>query len=220
MAKSARRALAAILLLAGIPSPAGAQGHHGNPVVPSDAIRLPCCRCLDGSHQTVTIDTRAAPWRVALPGTSSFQPVAPAANAAWAPVPPADWVGPPGAPTAIGDYTYRLRFWFSPTCLIPVRIAATGRVGADNRAQVLLDGQPLASSQGTINYGFLPGNITPFAGAVAGGGLHSLTVIVHNEHNVTGMIVQGVVTLHCPTQAEDGTIVWDRRVPRPADRRR
>jgi len=166
---------------------------------PRDALVVPCCRCVDGRQQVIGIDTRTAPWTVALPNSITYQPVVPINDVAWAPVPPAGWVGPPGGPTAEGNYTYRLRFYVPPDCIIPSRITVSGRVAADNSATVYLDGSQIAV-QSTPTHGFLPGNIISFAEPVAVSGTHSLTVVVHNWSNVTGVIVQGAINMACPEQ--------------------
>ncbi len=192
--RSTRRLAGLLTLIAALQAPpASAQTALGEP------IRVPCCRCLDGSSQTITLNTRTAPWRVSGPGLP-IQPVVAANNAAWAPVPPAGWVAPAGNPTAVGDYTYFIRF-IVPNCTIPARVTISGRFGADNSARVFLDQNQIAASQGTPNYGFLPGSITPFS-AVAGPGLHTIRVIVHNSGGPTGMILQGQITFTCPRELE------------------
>lgn len=168
--------------------------------VPRDAIRVPCCRCLDGTRQTVNINTGTARWQVTSPGSTGIQPVALAGNPAWTPVPPARWVGPPGNPTTVGDYTYFIRIYV-PRCTIPPRVVMSGRFAADNSARVFLDANQIAASQGTPNYGFLPGSITPFSASLSPG-LHTVRVIVRNISGPTGMILQGSLTITCPRELE------------------
>jgi hypothetical protein len=208
------RVAGAILLLGIFSSSAAAQsGHGGGPTIPSDAIRLPCCLCVDGTSKTFNIDTGTGAWQVATPNSSTFQPVIPAANAAWAPVPPAGWVGPAGNNKIIGRYPYRLRFWYPPTCLIPARVTITGSFAADNSARLNIDGQFIIASQGPTDYGFLPASVTPFSHTLAPGGLHAITLTVNNAQNVTGMILQGTIWVTCPAQGADGTVSWLSRPP-------
>ncbi|MBV9884746.1 MAG: hypothetical protein JO276_17185 [Sphingomonadaceae bacterium] len=186
-----------------VPSVANAQqARLPHPVrIPEDAVRIPCCRCLDGSRQPIEINTRTAAWKVAGPGSSNFQPVAADGNQAWWPVPPAGWVSPPGHPQSTGDYTYQLQFYIPP-CIIPSQVVISGRFAADNRARVFLDQQLVASSQGTPDYGFLQGSVTPFNVTVTTPGLHSLRVVVTNTGGVTGMVMQATIVAICPRDLE------------------
>jgi len=198
MKRSFNRIAAALMLAASLYAPpALAQSPAAQ--LP-DTVRVPCCRCLDGSQQRVNLDTRTAPWRVSGPAVVGLPLAVAATNVSWAPVPPAGWVGPPGNPTAVGDYTYAIRV-FVPRCVIPARVMLSGRFGADNSARVFLDGNQIATSQGTPNYGFLPGSITPFSAQV-GPGLHTIRVIVRNIGGPTGMILQGQLTFTCPRETE------------------
>ncbi len=198
---SVRRLAGLLMLLAGIQSaPLSAQP---SPAIPAGAIRVPCCRCLDGTRQTINLNTRTAPWRVSRPGSSTNQPVVPAGNVSWAPVPPAGWVGPRGNPTTVGEYTYVLQLYV-PHCTIRARVVMSGRFGADNSARLFLNSSQIAASQGTPNYGFLPASITPFTGVLIPG-LNTISVIVRNSGGPTGMILQGQVAITCPREREQGT---------------
>lgn len=204
MKNLAARCLAGVLLLASgsAPLPVAAQPGPAQaqiPVlpVPPTAIRIPCCRCLDGHTQAVTINTRAAPWRVDPPGVIPFQPVVPANNAAWVPLPPAGWVGPPGAPAFNSDYVYQLQIYVR-RCIIPSRVSLAGRFAADNRGRMILDGNQIAVSSTFTALG-----VAPFS-ALLGPGLHTLNVIVHNDGGPTGLIVQGAITIICPRELEQG----------------
>lgn len=203
MKNLAARRLAGALLLAFAPTsiavaaqPAAAQAQISVPSIPPYAIRIPCCRCLDGHTQTVTINTRAAPWRVDPPGVVPFQPVVPANNVAWVPLPPAGWVGPPGPPAFNSDYVYQLQIYV-PRCIIPARVTFAGRFAADNRGRMYLDGNLIATSL-TFT---VP---TPFSSVPLGPGIHTLNVIVHNDYGPTGLIVQGAITIVCPRELEQG----------------
>jgi hypothetical protein len=194
---AARGLAAALLLFAGLalfPGP-GRLGQAQAQLPPPDAVRVPCCRCVGGSQQRININTRLAHWKVSMPGSSTFQPVVPAGNPAWTPLPPAGWVGPPGNPTAVGDYTYRLVIYV-PRCVVPFQAQVTGRFAADNGAQVSLNGHPIAASQGTPNYGFLPGSVTPFS-FFLGSGTYTLTFVVHNSGGPTGLIVNAGIVVTC-----------------------
>lgn len=212
--ETAARGVAAAFLLATVAAPSAGIGaaQRGETVameasqvsrdqIPRDAIRVPCCRCLDGSTFSVTIDTRRAAWRVTQPNGSGPQPVVPATHPAWAAVPPAGWVGPPGAPATVGDYEYELPFYVPP-CVIDAPVQLSGRFGADNRARVFIDGNLVTQSQGPPNYGFQPGSITPFTTTVTTPGLHRLRVIVSNIGGPTGLILQGTLTRTCPRDLE------------------
>lgn len=198
-------AFAALILVTGA-SPAGAQPRAPRridpilvPIVPLP-IGLPCCRCVDGS--AIPVDVHTAPgsgWTVSSPGASTAQPVAQTSNAAWASVAPAQWVAPPGNPTAGGNYTYQLAFEV-PACVIPATITVAGRFAADNRATLFVDSNQIAATPGTTTHGFLPGNIVTFSATVPANasGQHVLRLVVNNVSNVTGAAVQATITLQCP----------------------
>lgn len=202
--KLARSAMAVTLALAAASS-LPAQPRRTGPLVfvpvpvAPPVISLPCCRCIDGGVATISINTGAAPWGVNWPSVFGYPAVVPAANAAWAPVPPAQWVGPAGAPTAAGDYVYQLQFQV-PQCVIPARITIAGRFAADNGATLFIDANQVRSSAGTPNYGFLPGSVTSFSAPVppTPTGLHSIRLVVSNTSNVTAAIVQGAISVTCP----------------------
>lgn len=173
--------------------------------VPGPAIRLRCCRCLDGQRQTVRIDTRAASWTVRPPNSSSSQPVVPASNGAWTALAPGGWVGPQGAAT-VGNYTYELRI-VVPRCIIPARVTVAGRFAADNHATVFHVGpnnavqQIAASPPG--DFGFQTASIRPFTAVLATPGTHTLRVVVRNAGGPTGLILEGAVTSVCPRPEPD-----------------
>jgi hypothetical protein len=170
--------------------------------IPAGTIRIPCCRCLDGHTQRITLDTRTAAWKVALPGSTNFQPVVPANNGAWVPVPPAGWVGPAGSPLTPGNYVYQIQFYVPP-CTITPRVSIAGRFAADNSGTLLLDGQPIAVSLGALNVGYVANAVTPFTRNV-GSGLHTLQLRVFNREIWTGMVLQGAITVTCPENLEQG----------------
>ena len=168
------------------------------------AVKLPCCRCLDGTATEISIDTGAAPWRVTPPG-SSYQlaavPIPPVAGAWTNLLGPAVWIGAPGAPETVGDYEFELQFYV-PDCLIPAEIYIKGRAAADNRADVFLDANPPG--------GHIPGydnlNVAAFTiGPVSGAGIHRLRFVVTNDGGPTGLIVQGVIVVQCPRVLEHGS---------------
>jgi hypothetical protein len=160
-------------------------------------IRLPCCQCLDGKTlPAINASTGAAPWNVAF-GSSAAQPVATASNAAWTPVSPGQWVGPSGS-AAVGDYTYLMPFQV-PKCTIPMQVTISGKFAADNSAKLYIDGTFVKASQGTPNYGFLPGSVTPFSwtGALTPGA-HAIKMVVTNSSGPTGVVVAATITVTCP----------------------
>ena len=197
---------ASLAVAAAGPQPSIGQRPTASTAVPvgREVIRIPCCRCVNGPRRTVTINTGTARWRVATPNSTSFQPAAAVVppNPAWTPVPPAAWVGPPGAAQTVGDYTYRLQFYV-PRCMLRPIITISGRFAADNSARLLLDGVAVASSQGTAGYGFLPGSVTPFSASATSPGLHELTIVVTNSSGPTAVAIQGAITIACPRELED-----------------
>jgi hypothetical protein len=158
-------------------------------------IRLPCCRCLDGKRTNVNVSTGTVPWNVAF-GNSAAQPAALTSNVAWAPVPPGHWIGT-GSETA-GNYTFQMPFQV-PRCVIPMQVTISGKFAADNSAKLYIEGNLVASSLGTPNYGFLPGSVTPFtwSGPLVPGA-HSIKVVVTNSDGPTGLVVAATITVTCP----------------------
>ncbi|HEU0099299.1 MAG TPA: hypothetical protein VFQ67_11040 [Allosphingosinicella sp.] len=173
---------------------------------------LPCCRCVDGTTTTVSLNTGSAPWGVLSPAAPSpppttftytrnvpyYRAVERADNAAWAAVDPAKWVGPPGAPRSEGEYTYLLQFRIQP-CVITPRISLAGRFAGDNRATLYLDSAKVASTGGDPERGFYPANVAAFDLPVpSGSGVYLLKLVVFNSGSVTAAILQGAITVTCP----------------------
>lgn len=190
-------AMALALTLVGTNSalPLAAQERTGVRPPPPRAIELPCCRCLDGKKTSVNVSTGTAPWSVAF-GNSGAAPAGLVSNVAWTPVPPGKWIGP--GSDKEGDYTYQMPFQV-PKCLIPMQVTISGKFAADNSAKLSIGGNVVASSQGTPNYGFLPGSVTPFtwSGTLAPGP-QSITVVVTNSGGPTGLVVAATITVTCP----------------------
>lgn len=165
--------------------------------------RLPCCRCLDGTATEIGINTGSAAWRVKSPLSQYQQPAVPIPiiPGSWASLPPAVWIGAPGAPEAVGDYEFELQFYV-PDCVIPAQIYATGQAAADNRAVIYMDSN--TSPSGSVP-GFDTNNITPFtAGPYVGAGIHRLRFVVTNDGGPTGLLVRGVIRIQCPREIEHG----------------
>ncbi|HET9641160.1 MAG TPA: hypothetical protein VFP12_18370 [Allosphingosinicella sp.] len=164
-------------------------------------MQLPCCKAV-GERQAFDLSTGTAPWRVNVPTSPSFATAVPASDPAWAPVNGADWIGPPGGWDAEGDYTYEVRFEV-PRCPVGRDITVSGNFAADNRAAIFVGPSttPVAVSQGTFDYGFLPGSITPFSATFpsAGAGTYVLKAVVNNSGGVTGLAVQATVASVCRT---------------------
>ncbi len=165
-----------------------------------------CCRCLDGNQQTVSINTRTAPWMVAT-GNGPAVPVSTnVSNPGWSPLAPAGWVGPPALSGT--SYTYTLQIEI-PKCTIGARVGLKGTFGADNSAILYLDNTQISATSGGIN-GFQAPNFGSFS-TVLTPGPHTLKVVVSNPHSVTGLILQGGLITQCPkelsstTTAPDGT---------------
>ena len=188
---------AAALLIAGC--------HHSCPPGPSaEGIDVPCCRA-GGEGRPVKIDTGTAPWKVTPPSGSAAQPVVALSNVAWTAVAPAAWVGSPDPnAVAFGEHVYELGFKIAK-CDNPTSATITGSFAADNKATVYLDGNatPVATSQGTPDYGFLPGSVTPFTVSVPGtsGGAHTLKVVVNNSGGPSGLVLRGAISNGCATEA-------------------
>jgi hypothetical protein len=173
------------------------------------AIHLPCCLCVDGRRIRVRINTRAAPWFVRNPGSGTFNPVVPANNLAWTSgLAPAGWVGPPGAPTAVGDYVYELRV-VMPRCLIRPVVRVVGRFAADNRATTTI------GTTTSTTPGFTLGSIRPFGGALSSNpGTQTIRITVRNDGGPTGLVALGVVEIICPRQRADGTMELESQLDR------
>jgi hypothetical protein len=193
-------ALAMTLTSASVPA--------GTPVQaagPARVVRAVCCKCVDGSKQTAPINTGTAPWRVtAVPTgtTGGLGSVVAASNAAWTTLPPASWVGPQGAPTKVGDYTYELTI-VVPRCAVNARaMSIEGRFAADNKATVFFNNTQIAVSQGATNLGFQAASVTPFTVTGLTPGTHTLKIVVYNMSSVTALAVQGQVTTACPSNVE------------------
>lgn len=192
-------ALALILVGSGPTLPSVAQERMGvRP--PARVIQLPCCRCLDGKKTTVNASTGAVPWNVAF-GNSAAQPAGLASNVAWTPVPPGKWIG--SGSENEGVYTFQMPFQM-PKCVIPMQVTISGKFAADNSGKLYIGGNLVASSQGTPDYGFLPGSVTPFtwSGTLAPGP-QSIKVVVTNSGGPTGLVVAATITVTCPRQPLD-----------------
>lgn len=169
------------------------------------AIKLPCCRCLDGTATEIPIDTGVAQWRVTPPG-SAYQLAAvpiPPVPGAWTILlgPPAVWIGAPGAPETVGDYEFELQFYV-PDCLIPAEILVNGQAAADNRADIWLD----TTFTGITVPSYDNLGITSFvAGPVSGPGIHRLRFVVTNDGGPTGLVAKGFIVVHCPRELEHGS---------------
>jgi hypothetical protein len=125
--------------------------------LPVKILTLPCCRCLDGSVQTVNISTGSALWTIQ-PPVGPVQAASLSNNIAWTnALAPAQWVGTQnGVP---GVYKFELRFRV-PNCTIRPQVTVTGAFSADNGGGVFIvpgPSSPLATVpfpfgfQGTAN---------------------------------------------------------------------
>ncbi len=132
------------------------------------------------------------------PGWALKQPngsVAPAStvnNVAWSAVPNAQWIGPGGANTATGVWTYtrKVRIAECPN-RAPVRLSIAYR--ADNIGTLRVrdaSGAVITSANqaGTANYGFLPGSVTNHGYAFPSGaaGVYTVELEVQNTGGETG----------------------------------
>ena len=158
-----------------------------------------CCQCADGSTKQVNLNTGFAPWRVTGPSGGASQLVIGASNSAWtASLPPAQWVGPPGAPETPGNYTYTLEY-FIPQCVIPANVFITLQFSADDSAT--LAGTGFTASGFNTNG---PTFILPAAFNTPG--LHTLTIVVNNVVGPTGLLVRATLNTRCPLQQPTGAL--------------
>jgi hypothetical protein len=158
---------------------------------------VPCCRCVDGSTQTININTGTAPWSYApVGGLLAPAPIVSPLIGGWTTtLAPAQWIGP-GSNAPAGDYTYSLAINV-PRCIIPARITISAKMAADNSEQVRVDGGP-PIAQYTGIYGFVTANIVNFNVPPLTPGTHALQVIVHNEGGPSGMVLKGTISITCP----------------------
>lgn len=176
-------------------------------VPPGKVVDIRCCNCIGGKVEPITISTGAASWEVAVPGSSSYIGASLATvNPGWtATLPGSVWIAPSSSPSSApaGVYTFRLRLRV-PDCVIPGRVVISGRFAADNAGQVLVDGNPIASSGGVINQGFKTAAITSFTHVGLSAGFHELTVNVNNIGGVVGLLMESSITSQCSSATEKG----------------
>jgi hypothetical protein len=204
-----RSGLAALLFAAAALPTAGLARDRqklAEPIPIGGALTLPCCQCAGGTS-TADLSTGTRPWTVASPGGAPGQATANAANQAWTTMlSPAQWISPVGNPQTVGTYTYQTQF-DARNCVIGSAITVSGKFLADNTATLLIDGTKVVSSQGTANYGFLPGSLTPFSYTIpagSSGGIHTITLSATNTSGPTGIVAQVTATRHCNANTEIG----------------
>jgi hypothetical protein len=200
----ARRSFAGLLVAVTVFSTA-VVAQDANRPLPGRITALPCCKCL-GETTTANLSTGAVPWTASVPGNSAQAPTALAANPAWTTMlaPMAQWISPAGNPQTVGVYTYQTKF-DARNCTIPSDIVISGKFLADNSAVLLIDDKKVTASQGTPNYGFLPGSLTPFSYTIpasAAAGVHTVTIQATNSSSVTGIVVQLTATRKCSSKVE------------------
>jgi hypothetical protein len=196
-------ALTALLAAGGSPFVTAAQAKPR----PVKIFTVPCCRCVDGSSQTLSINTGAAPWTMtpATPsGGWSGDPLGRAASAAVVAAPvtshpawttaaaPAQWVGvQAGVP---GTYVFELPFYV-PNCVIRPDLTVSGVFSADNAGVITIDTPtPAFTAPGPMAYQ----HITAFTFSVTTPGTHVIRVTVGNNEGPTGTVVRGTITVRCP----------------------
>jgi hypothetical protein len=162
--------------------------------LPVKMLTLPCCRCLDGSVQTVNISTGSAVWTVQ-PPSGPVQTATPSNNVAWTnALAPATWLGTQnGQP---GTYTFELRFRI-PNCTIRPTVILSGAFSADNGGTVSLITGPMTPVSGPYPFGFQA--TVPFtSGSLPSGNNYILRVTVKNQSGPVGMVLKGTLTIRCP----------------------
>lgn len=171
------------------------------PLPGMESIRIQCCRCVDGSTQTTTIDTGSgAPWRVtppnALPAQTAVQVAPGQISAGWTTLLPARWVRHP-ATLVTGDYVYQLRIEVPDYCVIvPRAVSLAGHYAADNGGSLQVNSNPAVNTNPST--GFAAPTIVPVTALVPG--LNVVRVRVKNLGGPTGLLLRAAVSVSCPIQ--------------------
>lgn len=171
------------------------------PLPGMESITMPCCRCVDGSTQTRSIDTgTGAPWRVtppiALPAQAAVQVPSGQIPGGWTNLLPARWVRHP-ATLATGDHVYQLRIVVPTYCVIvPAAISVAGQFAADNGGSLQVNANPAVNTNPSTGFA-APTNV-PVTALVPG--LNIVRVRVNNLGGPTGLLLRAVVLVRCPTQ--------------------
>lgn len=163
-----------------------------------NVVVVPCCRCADGSTQTRSLNTGAAPWRVTPPGGAAAGAVqVPTGQipSSWTSLPPAKWVYHPTV-HGVGGYLYELRVYVQPNCIIPARATFGGAYAADNSGSLRVNTNPPVNTNSST--GFLSPTPIPLTGLVPG--MNVIRVRVINLHGPTGFLLRGQVNVRCPNQ--------------------
>jgi hypothetical protein len=160
--KISRRGLSGLLLAASALSSV-AIAQDAARVAPGDprgqrVIEVPCCKCIDGSETSISLNTGSAPWYVSSALTPPYSGLAttisnphPAWGVVTTALAPAKWVQP-SASTAMqnfpnGPTTYTLRIHV-PKCTIPQKVRIVGRLAHDDSGQPYING-PAGTRSGT-----------------------------------------------------------------------
>ncbi len=172
---------------------AGAHPDH-----PTDPIKpmFHTLACNKGTSMPskVILSTSNPFWKLKLP-SGSASAIVPAGNVSWSAVPGAAWVGPAGAPTAVGDYTYTIKFNIA-ACPTKSKVSLAVQYRADNKGTLLVNGAVVKTQAGTNNYGFLPASLTTHTHNFPVGttGVQTITLRVNNIGGPTGMAMNAVAT--------------------------
>lgn len=226
-----------------VPHPGGPQGD----------IVIKCCKCLGQESGAVNISTGTAPWRVssvltpawpvaALTGPSNPSPLIMPGNIGPNPLPgtwtnslaPAVWLQP--GPVTGGTYTsfpnghvtYKLKIRV-PNCSIKQKVVINGRLAADDKGLVFVDGPgggavPLSPSSPPYagfptasirNFSYQLGGSSPFTAP----GTYTIRVEVDNlGGGPFGMVLNGMAQGRCDDKLEVGnTTRADPRESRNSD---
>ena len=198
-----------------VPRPGGPQGD----------IVIKCCKCLGQESGAVSISTGTAPWRVSsvispawgasvLTGPTNTSPLMmpgvisnPHPNWGTA-LAPASWLQPIGATLRNdtfpmkGHVTYVLKIRV-PNCTIKQKVVLSGRLQADDKGTMTVNGAPVALSGPFAGFG--NAGTRTFSHTLAGPGTYTVKVEVDQlGGGPFGMVLNGTANGKCDDRLEVG----------------
>jgi hypothetical protein len=167
------------------------------------AAAAPHLRCGSANKPaTLELSTGVATWGLKGPGgVGPYAVVVTSPPSGWAPNQGgAEWVGPTadgGESAPAGKFTYKIRM-NSGNCATPGTVTLSGFIAGDNGANVYVDGT-LVSSTADYPYGFEAPNPISFSNIpFPSTGLHTVQIVVQNQAQWTGALLQAVLTRSLP----------------------